>query len=116
MSAQIITLKGEEYVILPRREFNAIVAGADVQSRPLPLPPLPAADKDGSMPAVALARASIAREIIQKMNSAGLTQAELARRSRVPRETLNRILKCTRTPDEKTVLKIEKALNAAQHQ
>jgi ribosome-binding protein aMBF1 (putative translation factor) len=79
----------------------------------IPLPPLPAADESGNTPAVALARASVAREIIQKMNAAGLNQAELARRSRVPRETLNRILRCTRTPDEKTVAKIEKALKSA---
>jgi len=63
-------------------------------------------------PALALARASIAREIIRKMNAAGLNQSELARRSGVPRETLNRILRCTRTPDEKTVSKIEKALRS----
>jgi hypothetical protein len=106
MSAQTIKLKGEEYVILPRSEFNELLAGAGS----IPLPPLPVPDKYGNTPAVALARASIARDIIQKMNAAGVTQAELARRARVPRETLNRILKCTRTPDEKTVLKIERAL------
>jgi DNA-binding XRE family transcriptional regulator len=108
MSTQTIILKGEEYVILPRREYNQIIGRSGAGS--IPLPSLPAPDEDGNTPAVALARASIAREIIERMNAAGLTQAELARRARIPRETLNRILKCTRTPDEKTVAKIEKAL------
>ena len=110
MSVQIIKLKGEEYVIVPRQEFNEIVSRSDAGT--IPLPPLPPPDKEGNTPAIALARASIAREIIQKMIAAGLTQAELARRSRVPRETLNRILKCTRTANEKTVVKIERALKA----
>jgi len=111
MSAQVIKLKGQEYVLIPRKEFNQIVTRR--ASSTIPLPPLPKPDKNGNTPAVALARASIAREIIQKMNATGLTQAELARRSRVPRETLNRILKCTRTADVKTIDKIERALMAA---
>ena len=111
MSVQTIRLKGEEYVILLRREYEKMMTTNGKGNTPLP--PLPAADKDGNTPAVALARASIVREIIERMNAAGLNQAELARRARVPRETLNRILKCLRTPDEKTVAKIEKALKAA---
>jgi hypothetical protein len=108
MSAQVIRLKGEEYVLIPRQEFNQIVSEGSAGAAPLP--PLPKPDKNGNTPALALARASIAREIVQKMNAAGLSQAELARQARIPRETLNRILKCVRTADEKTLTKIERAL------
>ena len=84
MSVQTIRLKGEEYVILLRREYDKMMATNGKGNTPLP--PLPAADKDGNTPAVALARASIAREIIERMNAAGLNQAELARRAHHPHE------------------------------
>jgi len=106
MELQTITIKGESFVLIPRVEYDRLLD----RDGGMPLPALPERDKSGNVPALAFLRASIARQIVHRMNAAGISQAELARRSGVPRETLNRILKCNRTPDEATVAKIERAL------
>src|SRR5206468_3296012 len=73
-------------------------------------PPLPAPDRNGNVPAVAFARAVIARDIIRDRRAAGLTQAALARSAGVRVETLNRIEKGRHTPDTATIAKIDRAL------
>ena len=78
------------------------------------LPPLPAPDARGNRPAVAFARATIAREIIRDREALGLTQLELARRARIRPETLNRIENGRTTPDVATLAKIDAALKASR--
>jgi lambda repressor-like predicted transcriptional regulator len=109
MNYQTITLEGRAYVVVPADDFSRLTGSASATAQ-MPMPDLPQRDASGRLDAVAYARASIAREIITRMNNAGMTQAQLSLRAGVPRETLNRILKCLRTPDEKTVAKIDKAL------
>lgn len=106
MRAPVLHLDGKDYVVVPRDEYERLTAGTSAVS----LPPMPKPDAAGNVPAVSYARASIARELLTRMQRAGLTQAELARRAKVPAETLNRILRCKRTPDEATILKLEKVL------
>ena len=77
-----------------------------------PLPPLPAADANGNYPAIAYGRAMLARRIVAARNRAGWTQAELARRAGVRKETIHRIEAGKNNPDEATFKKIEKALVA----
>jgi ribosome-binding protein aMBF1 (putative translation factor) len=72
-----------------------------------------AVDADGNYPAVAYARASLARKIIKARGPAGLSQADLARRAGIRAETLNRIEKGKTTPDTATIAKIDRALKAA---
>jgi transcriptional regulator with XRE-family HTH domain len=62
---------------------------------------------------VEYARASLARKIIKARRTAGLTQADLARRAGIRPETLNRIEKGRTTPDVATIAKIERALESA---
>ena len=75
-------------------------------------PELPRPDAQGFCPAIEYARVSLARKITKARRAAGLSQAELARRSGVRPETLNRIGRGKTTPDTATIAKIEAALEA----
>jgi len=65
MSISTIRVQGEEFVILPKKEFDRL--------RGVP---------DGSVDAVAFARESIGRDLRAARERAGFTQAELAKRLR----------------------------------
>ena len=77
------------------------------------MPPLPEALPGGNHPAREFMRASIARDIIERRKTAGLSQAELARRARVQPAVLNRIEKAKVDAETVTVDKIVAALDAA---
>ncbi len=77
-----------------------------------PLPPLPKPDAHGNYPAIAYGRALLGRRIVAARNRAGWTQAELARRAGVRKETIHRSEAGKNNPDESTFAKIEKALAA----
>jgi predicted transcriptional regulator len=68
----------------------------------------------GNLPAVAYARASLARKIIRQRRAAGLSQVQLARRARIRPETLNRIERGKVAPAIRTVERIVRALEAAE--
>jgi transcriptional regulator with XRE-family HTH domain len=76
------------------------------------MPPVPDADDADNRPAVAFARAVIARRIIRDRTAAGLSQAQRARRAGIRVETLNRIERAKITPDTATIAKIDRALRA----
>ena len=75
---------------------------------------LPTPNAAGHVPAVAYARASLARKLIRRRWGVGLSQAELARRSGIRPETLNRIEKGKTTPDTATVEKIVRVLERVE--
>jgi len=102
-----LRLQGGTFVLVPMKEFNRLRSKDSMPS----LPPL---SPDGTYPAVAAGRVSIARSIIRDREAAGLTQKELAHRAGIRVETLNRIEKAKVTPDTATIAKIDRALNAAQ--
>jgi DNA-binding XRE family transcriptional regulator len=81
---------------------------------PPALPPLPPADADGNRPAVEYGRASIARSIIRDRAQLGLSQAELARRAGLRKETLCRIESGRYTPSLPSLEKIDRALREAR--
>jgi DNA-binding XRE family transcriptional regulator len=81
-----------------------------IQSPKSPMPPL---NDDGTYPAVAAARVSIARTVIRQRSEAGLTQKALAEMAGIRVETLNRIEKGKVTPDTATIAKIDRALKRA---
>jgi len=113
MAATTVTLAGRRFIILPEEEYKRIRHGGVAESE-RGLPPLPKRLADGNYPAVEYARASVARDIIQRRRQLGLSQAELARRSGVRVETLNRIEKAKMTASVATVEKIERALRAEE--
>jgi DNA-binding XRE family transcriptional regulator len=96
-------------VMLEESEYDRLRMKAD-EWEPL----LPEPDGDGNYPAVAYARASLARDIIRHRRRLGLTQVELAKRAGIRPETLCRIELGNRTPTLGTVEKIDRALKKAE--
>ena len=115
MGAQILTLRGRRYALLPESEYRRLSAQARAAAEG-PWPALPKADARGEFPAVEYARASLARKVVRRRRAAGLTQADLARRAGIRPETLNRIERAKTTPDVATLAKIDRALDAAEAQ
>jgi DNA-binding XRE family transcriptional regulator len=77
------------------------------------LPSLPAPDAGGNYPAAGALRAILARQIIQRRQAAGWTQAELAKRAGVRQETVSRIESGKNAPNVRTVDKLDRALKMA---
>jgi len=105
-----LKLGGAEYVVLSRREYDRLAGLAKAAKAP----PLPSRDSEGNYPAVAYARASIARTIVRERVLAGLTQRELAKLAGIRVETLCRIEKGRHTASTSTATKIEQALRRAR--
>jgi DNA-binding XRE family transcriptional regulator len=113
-AVQTLTLGRKRFVVISETEYKRLTRTQSRGSGDGPgLPPLPAADADGNVPAVEYARASLARKIIKARMAAGLSQAELARRAGVRPETLNRIERGRNTPDTATIAKIGRVLQSA---
>jgi ribosome-binding protein aMBF1 (putative translation factor) len=108
MVAGTLNIRGQEFVVVPRREYERLVGARDE------LPSLPRVSSDGSLDAIAYSRASIAREVIHRRQRLGLSQADLARKAKMRVETLNRVEKCRTAPSTRTMVRIERALKAAE--
>jgi len=76
-----ITVENKKYVLLPMAEYEDLVKG---------VPPLPPADAQGNMPAVAFAEAAIARGIARDREAIGMSQKQLAEAAGIRVEALNR--------------------------
>lgn len=115
MVAGTIEMNGKKFVVIPEEEYERLcqsaAAAGDVD---LPRPPRP--DKKGNFPAVEALRAGLARKLIRRRWSVGLSQAEVARRAGIRPETLNRIEKAKVTPDTGTIAKIVRVLERAERQ
>ena len=74
---------------------------------------LPSADASGTRPAVAFARASIARENAQERRRLGISQQALARLAGLRQETISRLESGKHSPTVRTVEKIDRALKRA---
>ena len=107
--ASRVSKNGRKMVVLDEAEYERLKMKAD-EWEPL----LPEPDGDGNYPAVAYARASLARDIIRHRRRLGLTQVELAKRAGIRPETLCRIELGNRTPAIGTVQKIDRALKKAE--
>jgi DNA-binding XRE family transcriptional regulator len=116
MEHQTITRKGKRYILIEEADARrlGLVRDGGGAVEETSLPPLPKADKDGNRPAIAFARASIARQIIRDRMALGLSQAELARRAGIRVETLNRLEKARRIPDQRTFNRIDAALKETE--
>lgn len=95
------TRNGQRFVLVPEKVFKQMT-GEFVT--------LPSRNSDGTRDALSFARASIANTIIAERKTLGWSQAELARQAKVHAETLNRIERATRTADQATIEKIDRAL------
>jgi DNA-binding XRE family transcriptional regulator len=108
MVAGTINIKGERFVVVPELEYEKLLSRRGNSENGLP--PLPKPLANGNYPAVAYARASLARKLIRDRRAANLSQAELARRAGISVETLNRIERLKMSPSVATVEKIDRAL------
>jgi len=81
MPTQTIRLAGKAYVVIERAEYERLTTLA----RSAELPPLPAPDAKGNLPAKEYLRAGIARNIVRDRASAGLKSRRIGRLGRHPR-------------------------------
>jgi DNA-binding XRE family transcriptional regulator len=109
MSVTSLTIEGKAFVILKRSDYEKLKQSKSVER----LPALPKADKLGRVPAVAYARASLARKIITARNDVGWSQKELAERAGIRVETLCRIETGKHTPSISTIDKIYAVLDSS---
>lgn len=115
MTRQIVKRNGQRFVLVDEHELRRLerlAAKAKIAADDA-LPELPPADERGSRPAVAFARVSLARSIIQDRKAAGLSQQELARLAGVRQETISRLESGKHSPTVRTVEKIDRVLQAA---
>ncbi len=106
---QFISIGRKRLVILEEGEYRRLTGRAEEWE-----PPLPPLTPEGNYPAKEAMRVSIARTILRRRRALGLTQAELARRSRIRPETLNRIEQAKRAPTITTLDRIDRALKKAE--
>ena len=81
--------------------------------KPGGLPMMPPADEHGYFPATATLQAIIARQIYDRRQKVGLSQADLAKQAGVRQETVSRLESGKHAPTVRTVEKIDRALSAA---
>jgi DNA-binding XRE family transcriptional regulator len=108
-----LNLSGRQYIILPKNEYERLTRRAAV-IEDTELPPLPRKLAEGNYPAVEAGRTVLARKLIKRRWAVGLTQAEVARRAGIRKETLCRIEKAKVTADTATVTKIVRILDVAE--
>jgi DNA-binding XRE family transcriptional regulator len=112
MAEQVVTRGGKRFVLVEERKWQRLrrlAESAQAASEPL-LPEYPPADSHGNRPAVAYARVSIARKIIEARKAAGLSQEQLAKLAGIRQETLCRLETGKHSPTIRTVDKIDQAL------
>lgn len=100
MNVSTLKIAGKRYAVIPWEEFK--VWQTD-------MPALPDADVSGNRPAVATARAIIARSIIRDRQRRGWNQAQLARRAGIRQATLSAIESGQSSPHPATIKRIDKA-------
>jgi ribosome-binding protein aMBF1 (putative translation factor) len=105
-----VELDGIRYVILRESAYEHLCRLAHVDDAAL------AEDESLLSPDIGTDRATLAKKLVRRRQSAGLSQVELARRAGIRQETLNRIERGRTTPDFATIRKLVVAMNAAEQQ
>ena len=116
MPHQIVTAKGQRFVMVPVAEWRRVerLTAKSVTPKQAPkLPAIPQAEHDGTLPALAYIQVSIARDVLRERTALGLTQEQLAKLAGVREETLSRLESGKHSPTVRTVEKIERALQKA---
>jgi len=109
MSIRQVTLDGREYVLIPRKQWEAMSRRAVAETREMKAPPpLP----NGSF-TIEHVRISLANKVAARRKTAGLTQAQLAKLARVRIETISRLENGLHMPSARTFDRIERVLNRA---
>ncbi|MDQ3329645.1 MAG: helix-turn-helix domain-containing protein [Planctomycetota bacterium] len=112
---QRIEVEGKRFVLLAESEYERLCReSGETADAADDLPPLPSPDDNGRMPAVAYARASIARDLIRARRGAGLSQRQLAESSGVRQETISRLESGKHSASPRTVDRLTTAIDAAR--
>jgi DNA-binding XRE family transcriptional regulator len=113
MIRQTVKRNGKQYALVEPAELRRLERLAAMAQEAAP-PAWPPADASGNRPAVAFARVSIARKIIEQRRALGISQQELARLAGVRQETISRLESGKHSPTIRTVDKIDEALTRIQ--
>ena len=106
---QYLIIAGKRVVVLDEADYERMARQADVWEPPMPTP-----DANGNYPALEAMAVSLARDILRARRRLGWSQAELARRAGIQRETLHRIEQAKNKPNEKLIAKLDRALKKAE--
>src|SRR5688572_26799257 len=90
MPRQIVQRNGKRYALVEPAELRRLERLA-AKAEEGELPVWPPTDAEGNRPAVAFARVSIARKIIEQRRALGISQQELARLAGLRQETISRL-------------------------
>jgi DNA-binding XRE family transcriptional regulator len=111
MTVRTLTLDGREYVLIPRRKWEAMARRSKQSSaafhKALPLV--------NGMYTLQHVRQSLGNKVTAQRKAARLTQAQLANLAKVRIETISRLENGLHTPSAKTFDKIERALKKASN-
>ncbi len=111
---QRIEVEGKRFVLLEESAYERLCREAGVAADDdEELPPLPEPDANGRVPAVAYARASLARDLIRARKGAGMSQRQLAEASGVRQETISRLEGSKHAASARTVDRLLGAIEAA---
>jgi DNA-binding XRE family transcriptional regulator len=113
MSRQTVIRNGKRFALVEPAELRRLERLA-ARGQEVGLPEFPPADAKGNRPAVAFARVSIARKIIEQRRALGMSQQELARLAGLRQETISRLESGKHSPTIRTVDKIDKVLQRAE--
>jgi ribosome-binding protein aMBF1 (putative translation factor) len=105
-----LELDGIRYVIIRESLFDQICRKAKIKDVCYKL------DEELSSPDLETDKVLLAKKLIRRRQAAGLSQIELARRSGIRPETLNRIERGKTTPDFATIRKLVMAINEAERE
>ena len=112
MKLDVIKRAGKEYVLVPRKQWDALNARArERASSSLPVRPIRAL-RDGTY-TIEHVRLSLASKMLARRRAAGLTQARLAALARVRVETISRLENGQHMPGAGTFARIDRALTRA---
>src|SRR5436309_1257372 len=111
-AVQELDIAGKGFVVVERSYFERTRAraGEIIEDN---LPPLPKPSTDGTYPALAYARASIARSLVRERRGASLSQQQLARLAGVRQETISRIESGKHTATVRIIDKLHRAVQRA---
>ncbi|HEX3654734.1 MAG TPA: helix-turn-helix transcriptional regulator [Pirellulales bacterium] len=109
--ATTIEIHGEEFVILPRAEYEKLLTGIANRGDATGYPPLPPADAAGNRPARETLQVVLARKLIERRQKLGLTQQQLSELADVRAETISRLESGKHAPNAATVDKLEDAMD-----
>lgn len=110
MPVRTLKLDGREYVLVPRKQWEAISrkSNGSRSTTPLKMPP-----PINGLYTIEHVRISLANKIAAQRKALRLTQAQLAKLAGMRVETISRLENGLHTPSLRTFTKIEQAINRA---